>query len=243
MPLGFVLQAGSGFGKMAAMQADTIAELAKDKANLKRLGDTVRARLAGNPKVWKVPTDKAEIYAIGDFMSAEECQRMITMIDEVARPSSVFDLQYKDGYRTSYSGDVDPYHPFVKMIERRLDDLLGIEPSFGETVQGQRYLPGQQFKPHHDWFHPNTSYWESEIARGGQRGYTAMVYLNNVEEGGTTDFTALGLSVEPKQGVLLAWNNADMEGMPNPNTLHAGMPVVRGVKYVITKWYRAKAWK
>ena len=168
---------------------------------------------------------------------------MIAMIDEVARPSTVFDLQYKDGYRTSYSGDVDPHNPFVKMLDRRIDDLMGIEPSFGETIQGQRYMPGQEFKPHHDWFHPNTSYWEIETARGGQRAWTAMIYLNDVDEGGTTDFTDLGMAIEPKAGVLLLWNNTDHDGLPNPATIHAGRPVVRGAKYVITKWYRAKPWR
>jgi hypothetical protein len=26
-------------------------------------------------------------------------------------------------------------------LQRRIDDLLGIEPGYGETIQGQRYLP------------------------------------------------------------------------------------------------------
>jgi prolyl 4-hydroxylase len=30
--------------------------------------------------------------------------------------------------------------------------------------------------------------------------------------------------------------------VPNPWTIHAGMPVVRGVKYIITKWYRTRRW-
>ncbi|MEO5705816.1 MAG: 2OG-Fe(II) oxygenase [Alteraurantiacibacter sp.] len=168
---------------------------------------------------------------------------LIAMIDEVAKPSTVFDLDYSDGYRTSYSGDVDPHNPFVKKIERRIDDLLGVEPNWGETIQGQRYMPGQEFKPHHDWFHPNTSYWERETTKGGQRAITAMVYLNNVAAGGTTDFPELGMSVEPKEGVLLLWNNALPDGMPNRATLHAGTPVADGVKYVITKWYRVRPWR
>ena len=163
-------------------------------------------------------------------------------IDDVAKPSTVFDLDYSDGYRTSYSGDVDPHDPFVKKLNRRLDDLMGIDPSFGETIQGQRYMPGQEFKPHHDWFHPNTSYWKFETGRGGQRAYTAMVYLNEVEEGGTTDFVELAMSIEAKPGALLIWNNTDLDGIPNHNTIHAGRPVVKGVKYVLTKWYRAQKW-
>lgn len=213
-----------------------------DQAGLKQVGESVRTRLAENKSIYKLPTDKAEIVALGDFMSPDECRRMIEMIDAIAKPSKVFDLSYGADYRTSYSGDVDPRDPFVKKISRRIDDLLGIEPSWGETIQGQRYLPGQQFQAHCDWFFTDADYWPIETERGGQRSYTAMVFLNNVEEGGTTDFGHIGMSIEPRQGALLAWNNADPEGVPNRWTLHAGMPVKAGVKYIITKWYRTRRW-
>lgn len=213
-----------------------------DQAGLRRIGRIVRERLAADPRIYWLPTDRAEIFALGDFMSEAECARMRALIDACAKPSTVFDLDYSSGYRTSFSGDVDPRDPFVKKVSRRIDDLLGIEPEWGESVQGQRYLPGQEFQPHHDWFHPGTSYWDMEMRRGGQRSYTAMVFLNQIAGGGTTDFPELDMSIEPRPGVLLAWNNADLDGIPNPATLHAGRPVSEGVKYVITKWYRTKRW-
>jgi prolyl 4-hydroxylase len=213
-----------------------------DGDRLRRIGRKVRERLAAHPDVYKLPTDKAEIFALGDFVTLEECGRMMAMIDAVAKPSRAFDADYSSGYRTSYSGDVDPHDPFVIKIQRRIDDLLGIDPSYGETIQGQRYLPGQQFQQHTDWFPVNTPYWVQERGRGGQRSFTAMAFLNRVEEGGTTDFPSLGLRIEPRPGALLIWNNADENGVPNPWTLHAGMPVVRGVKYIFTKWYRTRRW-
>ena len=213
-----------------------------DQAGLKSVGKRVRERLADNPAAYKVPSDDVELYAIGDFMTADECRKMMELIDATARPSQVFDIDYSAGYRTSYSGDVDPHDPFVKKISRRIDDLLGVDASFGETIQGQRYMPGQEFQPHHDWFHPNTSYWDLEMGRGGQRSYTTMVFLNDVEAGGATEFTDIGISIEPKPGVLLAWNNAKPDGITNTMTMHAGRPVQQGSKYIITKWYRTKSW-
>jgi prolyl 4-hydroxylase len=213
-----------------------------DQMRLRKLGRKVRERLGSLPEVYTIPTDKAELFAVGDFFTLEECDRLMAMIDAVAQPSRAFDVGYGTDYRTSYSGDVDPHDPFIRKLQRRLDDFLGIDPSYGETIQGQRYLPGQQFQPHCDWFHEGTPYWEQEKHRSGQRSITAMAYLNPVEEGGATAFPHLGLSVEPKPGALLIWNNADPEGNPNPWTIHAGMPVVRGVKYIITKWYRARRW-
>ena len=213
-----------------------------DRTKLERIGRQVRDRLAANPSAYKVPNEGIELYAVGEFMSPSECERMIGLTEEKAKPSTVYDHADAKDFRTSYSGDVDPHDRFVKKISRRIDDLLGIDPRFGEAVQGQRYHPGQEFKPHHDWFHPGTSYYDMEMKRGGQRCYTAMVFLNEVEAGGTTDFTELDLSIVPKPGVLLAWNNALPDGHINWATIHAGTPVEAGVKYIITKWYRTRPW-
>ena len=213
-----------------------------DRAALAKLGRSVRERLVANPAIYRLPTDEVDMFALGDFMSPAECQTMITMIDKVARPSKAFDTDYSESYRTSYSGDVDPHDPFVLKIQRRIDDLLGLPGENGETVQGQRYLPGQQFREHFDWFDTERDYWPAEAARGGQRCYTAMVFLNAVEAGGATHFPQLGLTIEPKPGVLLTWNNSAADGSPNQLSMHAGNPVEAGVKYIITKWYRTRKW-
>ena len=217
-------------------------ELIPDKDALRRVGETVRKRLTHH-QVYKLPTDKAEIFAVGDFLTPSECKRMMRMIDAVARPSSLYDQDYSSGFRTSYSGDLDGHDPLVKAISRRIDDLLGINGICGETIQGQRYFPGQEFKAHNDWFYTDQDYWKAERKRGGQRSWTAMAFLNKVEKGGETHFVEVGAKIEPKPGVLLVWNNALPDGSPNDNTLHAGTPVVEGVKYVLTKWYRTRRWK
>ena len=46
---------------------------------------------------------------------------------------------------------------------------------------------------------------------------------------------------EPETGKLVAWNNLLADGSPNGATLHQGMKVRRGTKYVITKWFREYA--
>ncbi len=218
-------------------------EMIPDRDALRRVGETVRKRLAADPRVYTVPTDKAEIFAVGDFLSPSECQRAMRMIDTVANPSPLYDQDYTSGFRTSYSGNFDPNDPLVKSISRRIDDLLGISGVCGETIQGQRYFPGQEFKAHNDWFYTSEEYWKGERKRGGQRSWTAMAFLNTVDKGGETHFVQVGAKIEPKPGVLLVWNNALPDGTPNENTLHAGTPVIEGVKYVLTKWYRTRKWK
>jgi len=213
-----------------------------DKDRLRQVGRKVRAALDKNKHVKRVPTEKAELWVVPGFFDTLECGRLMSIIDQVARPSLSYDGGELNGFRTSYSGDVDPRDPFILKIQRRIDRLLGINPTYGETIQGQRYTEGQQFKAHTDWFPAGTAYWEQEKARFGQRSITAMAYLNPVEQGGATSFPKLGIAIEPRPGTLLIWNNADENGVPNPYTLHAGTPVVKGSKYVITKWYRTRRW-
>jgi prolyl 4-hydroxylase len=213
-----------------------------DRKALAKVGKLVRERLAADPGVYRVPVENGEIFAVADFMSADECARMIALIDAVARPSELFDDVYVEAYRTSWSGDVDNSDSVVRMIERRLSDLIGLDLAWSESIQGQRYQPGQEYRDHCDWFDTNATYWKKEVHRGGQRSWTAMVYLNAVEAGGATEFRNLGISFDPQPGVLLLWNNATPEGVVNPAMLHAALPVESGIKYVVTKWFRTRVW-
>lgn len=214
-----------------------------DQQSLERLGASVRARLDANPHVHKLPTDKAEIYAVGAFLDEGECWQLASMIDSVAQPSTLFTAEETAaGYRTSYSGNLDASAPYVQMASRRIDDLMGLPAENGETLQGQRYTPGQQYKAHCDWFYTSEAHWKQQKRHGGQRCWTAMIYLNDVEEGGETLFTNIGLQVTPQKGALLMWNNATVAGVPNEMTLHAALPVVKGVKHIVTRWYRVRPW-
>ncbi|MDP5103518.1 MAG: 2OG-Fe(II) oxygenase [Erythrobacter sp.] len=224
-------------------QAHQPSDMIPDQDALVSLGTAVRARLGANPAMYRVEDSAIELFALGDFLTVSECATLCQMIDAVARPSALHEVDYASGFRTSYSGDLDPHNSFVAGISQRIDALLGVDAAIGEPVQGQRYLPGQQFKPHNDWFYTSEGYWPTEQARGGQRSWTAMAYLNPVEAGGATRFTARGFQIEPKPGALLIWNNAQPDGRPNEATIHAGMPVLAGAKYIITKWYRTRAWR
>ncbi len=213
-----------------------------DKDALASVGRAVRNRLASDTSVYCLTAERIELFAVGDFLSAAQCDALIAMVDAHAHPSSTFDPENPDKYRTSHSGDFDRSDMLVRSVERQIDDLLGLPGAFGETLQGQRYTAGQEYRGHHDWFYTDQPYWPGEARNGGQRSWTTMAYLNDVQAGGSTDFVSLGLSVTPKRGVLLAWNNALADGTPNPDTLHAAKPVTAGVKYVVTRWYRTRRW-
>ena len=213
-----------------------------DPAKLSRIGAHVTKRLTANPLVQQVDHPDAQLYVYQGFLGAADCKTMIAKIDADAVPSTLYKGTEQAGFRTSYSCHLNRWDAFIAKIEARMSDVLGIDNSYAETMQGQRYQVGQEFKAHHDFFHPSQSYWLQEGPAGGQRSWTAMIFLNEPEEGGTTEFLHLGLGVRPQAGMMLIWNNMQLDGSLNYKTLHTGTPVTRGVKHVITKWYRQNNW-
>ena len=68
---------------------------------------------------------------------------------------------------------------------------------------------------------------------------TALVYLNDVEEGGETKFKNLNIQVKPKKGRIVVFENCYPESNePHPNSLHSGSSVVKGEKYAFNLWFR-----
>ncbi len=206
------------------------------------VGAQVAARLDADPQVERAATDGAQVFYRPDFLDAAQCKALVRMIDANRRPSTLLSDSGDKAFRTSESCDMDRWSPDVRPTDEALAALLGIDPAQGETMQGQRYAPGQHFRAHHDYFHQGESYWPKMQATGGQRTWTAMIYLNDVTEGGATWFPQAGIRVAPKRGLLLAWNNMAADGSPNERTVHEGMPVVEGVKYIVTKWFREGSW-
>ena len=213
-----------------------------DPAKLARIGAHVTKRLNANPLVQQVEHPDAQLYVYQGFLSAKDCKTLIAKIDADAVPSTLYKGTEQQGFRTSYSCHLNRWDAFIAKIEARMSDVLGIDNEYAETMQGQRYQVGQEFKAHHDFFHPSQSYWTQEGPRGGQRSWTDMIFLNEPKKGGENEFPNIGLGVRPQAGMMLMWNNAQPDGTLNYKTLHTGTPVTKGVKHIITKWYRQNNW-
>lgn len=207
------------------------------------IGEAVRTKLARNPMVRRVDAPGLEIYGRHGFLSAQECADMRALIDANAQPSTLFSGSANPDYRTSHSCNLNPWDPFVSRITDRIVALTGLDAASGETLQGQRYTQGQEYKVHCDFFPVTASYWPAMLRSGGQRCWTAMIYLSDVAEGGETHFPHCGFMVPPREGMILLWNNLDRDGAPNAHSLHAARPVISGTKYVVTKWFRERRWE
>lgn len=207
------------------------------------IGRRIADNLDRTPRLWKLCWSAAQpvqLYVGDGFLSAEAAQLVCAKIDEGSYPSPLYEKEKYEGVRTSYSCNLNTHDPLIAGVEMRISSLLGMDGATGEPLQGQRYEEGQRFREHADFFYIDQPYWAEYEPHGGQRTWTAMIYLNEPEAGGATRFKLLDFEIEPKLGRILIWNNMALDGSPNPWTLHEGMPVERGSKYIVTKWYRER---
>jgi len=207
------------------------------------VGRRIGENLDRTPRLWKLCSNDSQsiqLYIGDGFLDAETCRRMREKIDEGSYPSPLYEKEKYEGIRTSYSCNLNANDPLVVEVDRRIANLLGVGKEHGEPLQGQRYQQGQRFGEHADFFYIDEPYWAEYEPHGGQRTWTAMIYLNQPDAGGATLFKLLDVAIAPRLGRILIWNNMALDGSPNPWTLHEGMPVDAGTKYIVTKWYRER---
>jgi prolyl 4-hydroxylase len=182
-----------------------------------------------------------EIYTIDNFLSNDECDRIVKIAPDSFQKSGTVGKSNDDKYRTSHTlfydkkcnkDDVN----FLEYIENKICTKIKIPREFSERLQITYYNSGESYKFHMDGFNTNDSPLHPD--RGSQRSYTFMIYLSDVEEGGATFFPELNKRFNPEKGKAVIWNNLNDDGTRNHSTTHTGECVVKGQKYIITKWFR-----
>jgi prolyl 4-hydroxylase len=159
--------------------------------------------------------------------------------------------------RTSSGTFLHRFHDdVVADVERRIAEFSMVPVENGEGVQILRYEKGQKYEAHYDYFHDR---FNADPAKGGQRVATLLMYLTDVEEGGETVFPASadkpyangggawsdcarrGVAVKPRQGDAILFFSLDLKQQLDSASLHAGCPVIKGVKWSATKWMHVGA--
>ena len=180
---------------------------------------------------------------LDNFLTQEECSYFIELIDKSNYRSSVAGgaekISTESDVRTSHSSTLPPGDEKVDNLKKKIAAYLGLPPEKGETLQGQLYNPGEFFKPHTDYFDPES--YKNHCMSSGNRTNTFMLYLNEGMIGGETNFPQLGIKIAPKTGKAVTWKNL-INGEKQPNTLHEGSSVIEGKKYIITSWWRENTW-
>lgn len=187
------------------------------------------------------------IWLIRNFLSNDECLHLQDISKEHLQPSKVLDndtgLPTIKAYRTSRHLFL-PLHAdtIITRIEARIAALLQIPFEYGDGLQILNYQPGQEYRPHHDYFYAHLSSGQNALNTSGQRVLTLLMYLNTVLSGGETVFPEINLSIKPEKGSVLIFGNLKMDGSPEPKTLHASLPVLAGEKWVATKWIHEQSY-
>jgi prolyl 4-hydroxylase len=182
------------------------------------------------------------IYVVDDFISEDECQEFINCSKDKLQPATVVGLnnEQKLKDRTNEFAWLEHHaNESIHEVSKRLSILVQMPIRNAEMFQVVHYERGTEYKPHFDSFDQSTElgkkYWEP----GGQRMITALIYLNDVEDGGATYFPELNISINPKKGNVLVFHNTISETTNiNPRSLHAGMPVSSGEKWAANLWFR-----
>ena len=186
------------------------------------------------------------VAVLDNVLSHEECDEIIRRsLDKMQRSGTVDPLTGENKIvdeRTS-EGTFFERHAdeFISRIDRRISEALNWPDSHGEGLQVLHYLVGGEYKPHFDHFPFEEAGSYRHLLLGGQRVSTLVMYLNEVEEGGATIFPEASLEVVPKKGSAVYFEYTNSLGQSDPLSLHGGAPVVRGEKWIMTKWMHQRA--
>jgi prolyl 4-hydroxylase len=182
-------------------------------------------------------SDAPKVSHVAGLFSAPECAWLRALAEAGFGPSYVNDAQGRQVLDPIRQSDGSTLHwlienPALHALNQRIAAISGTVADQGEALQILRYRPGQQYRPHLDQVRvvPNP------------RAVTVLVWLNQDYEGGETRFTQTGLSVKGRTGDALVFCNTDADGKPDALAEHAGEPVIKGTKYLASRWIHAARW-
>ena len=188
------------------------------------------------------------IILFGGLLSDDECDQLIKLAEPKLKLSTVVNPatgSYDEHpARTSRGAHFQcGENELVRRIEMRISELISFPIENGEPIQILHYVPGAEYKPHFDYFDPNLPGNKEMLAMGGQRVATLIMYLNDVEAGGSTVFPAVGIDVLPKKGNAVYFAYTTEDNQLDERSLHGGSPVQAGDKWIATKWIRQRQYK
>jgi|GEM_PF-296144 len=189
--------------------------------------------------------DYPDLVLYRDFIYKTEAEELINLAKNRLEKSKVVDAN-DGGYILSDTRTSSVAYfqrgetPLISKIEEKIAVLTGTDIDQGEGLQVLKYEVGQEFKPHYDYF-PDIGKPYEQKDKGGQRMITALLYLHEPSSGGETTFPEAGITVKSVVGNLLTFKYEDLS--VDTKTLHCGMPVLEGEKWVATKWIRKETFK
>lgn len=188
------------------------------------------------------------IFVKDDVLSSEFCEHVIQKFEDEGQATpggitklGIVDLEVKqsdDLFITPSNGWGDEDAVFFKSLaanyKNYFEQYINTLPAsrcyanlWDRGYKIQRTIPGGFYHWHNDF-----GFGDERPEKFGERIVTFIWYLNDVNEGGYTEFMD-GTKVQPKQGRICffpcTWNYS-----------HRGVPPINEKKYICTGWLHAK---
>ncbi len=187
---------------------------------------------------------KNTVHEFPNFLSHAECDELIKLSSNKLAPSTVYtatggvsDLSRRIS-KQCWLKDEDS--SIVESISKRVAEITKTTVDRQELLQVVKYSPGGFFKSHHDACGGTEEHCKRMNGNAGPRYITFLIYLADDFTGGQTIFPRIKKYAVPKKGKAVLFYNTDITGKILFHSLHGGVPVKNGNKWIATKWIHMK---
>ena len=178
-----------------------------------------------------------------NFILKDECKKIIRFYEEQDKFKKTVNRQAfenanlsakKDNQLFLYNGNLEIWHSDLKTLIANFDlalnhyeketgvlDVLKTESFHYTTLKVQKTLPTEGY---HVWHIEHSPGFDCE-----KRMLAFTIYLNDVKDGGETEFLHFSKRIKPKTGRIVIWPAS----FPY---VHRGNPPLSGEKYILTSW-------
>ena len=174
-----------------------------------------------------------------EVLDKMDCENLIKEFSEFKTARTINgDIEPDRKYRKAEIAVYENESELLKKVRKIFSEKTNTSINQQETpLSVIKYEKGGEYKPHYDCY-GNLKDVPNE--KSGDRIISGILYLNDDYLGGETEFSLENIKIKGNQGDLLIWNNLNKNKTLNRRALHAGLPVVEGVKYIIVGWIRER---
>jgi prolyl 4-hydroxylase len=161
------------------------------------------------------------VYLVDNFLSPENCELLMQSTEASLVRAPVVGVGNGEISQSRTSWTCYLKREDVPSVTEAVSRLLqGKSISHIECPQVGRYLSSEEYRAHYDAFDVDHEDGRRFAGNGGQRICTVLIYLNDVANGGHTDFPLLHVDFKPTQGRALVFFPATLDGTLDKMALH-----------------------
>ena len=183
-----------------------------------------------------------------NYISEDECDKAIKLFDQQKKFQKTLDrkafenamaVEKKDMQYFASSGNLDVWWAELKSLVVNFDQAFKhyIQETGAEGVYDNKEFHFTQLKLQKTLPTEGYHVWHIEHCKGfanEPRAFAFSIYLNDVEEGGETEFLHFSKRIKPKKGRIIIWPAS----FPY---VHRGNTPLSGEKYILTSWMTVRA--